>query len=81
MRKACLLLGVLVALLTGCEAAAPGPQFNDVSTDKYGCTYLIDEQTGVVYLEFRSGDLYGITVMLNADGTPVTAKQLELEQP
>ena len=39
--------------------------------------YVVDVNTGVVYLCFDSG-LYrhGITVMLNRDGTPVTAEQL-----
>lgn len=31
---------------------------------------LIDKKTGVCYLEYKQGYKYGITVMLNADGTP-----------
>ena len=31
---------------------------------------LVDKKTGVCYLERRTGNQYGITVMLNADGTP-----------
>lgn len=41
--------------------------------------YVVDNRTGVVYLEYNSGRRYGITVMLNADGTPVTQDQLKLE--
>ena len=37
--------------------------------------YMIDEDTSVVYL-LRNGVKGGITVMLNADGTPVTEDQL-----
>lgn len=39
--------------------------------------YAVDVNTGVVYLCFDSGMYrHGITVMLNRDGTPVTAEQL-----
>lgn len=31
---------------------------------------LVDKETGVCYLERKIGYQYGITVMLNADGTP-----------
>lgn len=39
--------------------------------------YAVDERTGVVYLLFEAGKRAGITVALNADGTPVTKEQLE----
>lgn len=41
--------------------------------------YIIDANTGVVYLEAYGINRYAITVMLNADGTPVTAEQLGVE--
>lgn len=44
-----------------------------------GYAYIIDKNTGVVYLRFVSGHQRAMTVMLNADGTPVTAKQLGIE--
>lgn len=31
---------------------------------------IVDKETGVCYLEMSGGYHYGITVMLNADGTP-----------
>lgn len=31
---------------------------------------IVDKETGVCYLEMSGGYQYGITVMLNADGTP-----------
>lgn len=41
--------------------------------------YLVDKRTGVVYLEsIRHGDRV-MTVMMNADGKPMTAKELGLE--
>ena len=38
--------------------------------------YAVDNRTGVVYLSFRYDRGGGITVMLNADGTPVTIDQI-----
>lgn len=47
----------------------------------WGYHYLIDKNTNVVYLEYYDTvthkGFYGVTVMLNADGTPVTADQLD----
>ncbi|MBR2994921.1 hypothetical protein IKF32_03340 [Candidatus Saccharibacteria bacterium] len=42
-------------------------------------SFLVDKGTGVVYLYYNGYRQAGITVMLNADGTPVTAEQLGLE--
>lgn len=38
--------------------------------------YSIDKNTGVVYLSYDAYRRHAITVMLNPDGTPVTADQL-----
>ena len=38
--------------------------------------YIVDTTTGVVYLQYNGS---GITVMYNADGTIVTADQMDLE--
>lgn len=35
-----------------------------------GYTILVDKQTGVCYLERKTGRQHSITVLLNADGTP-----------
>ena len=40
--------------------------------------YLVDNRTGVVYLEYSFGRQCGISVMLNPDGSPVTRDQLGL---
>ena len=45
----------------------------------YGYSYLVDKNTGVVYLKYYGHRSTAITVMLNADGTPVTADQIGLE--
>lgn len=41
--------------------------------------YLVDRNTGVVYLCYNATYQHSITVMLNADGTPVTAEQLGIQ--
>lgn len=40
--------------------------------------YTVDKNTGVVYLSYDGYRRHAITVMLNADGTPITAEQLGL---
>lgn len=53
------------------------PNILDLSDTESGYYYyVVDVNTGVVYLCFDSYYHYGITVMLNRDGTPVTAEQL-----
>ena len=41
--------------------------------------YIVDKNTGVVYLCYVNVYRYGISVMLNRDGTPITAEQLEIK--
>lgn len=41
--------------------------------------YVVDKNTGVVYLCYTSVYRYGMSVMFNRDGTPVTAEQLEIK--
>lgn len=54
------------------------PNILDLGDKENGCCYyyVVDMNTGVVYLCFDSYSRHGITVMLNRDGTPVTAEQL-----
>lgn len=47
-------------------------------TDSYDYFYVIDNNTGVVYLQFIGFRRAGITVALNADGTPVTVDQIAI---
>ena len=47
----------------------------DTGTNTY--YYAVDERTGVVYLMFKGLYCGGVTVALNADGTPVTKEQLK----
>lgn len=48
--------------------------------DSYDYFYVIDNNTGVVYLQFNSFRRAGIIVALNADGTPVTIDQIKAER-
>lgn len=38
--------------------------------------YIIDKNTGVVYLAYDAYQKYGITLMVNRNGSPITAEQL-----
>lgn len=58
-----------------------GPNILKIS-DKYGVYYyLVDLNTGVVYLAYNGYQRFGMTVCVNADGTPVTADQLGIATP
>jgi hypothetical protein len=50
---------------------------SDIANGSY--YYLIDQNTGVVYLGYYSYQRCAISVMLNRDGSPVTAEQLKIE--
>lgn len=39
-------------------------------------SYIVDKNTGVVYLYYEGNNRAGLTVMVNTDGTPITADQL-----
>ena len=89
MRKVIAILPLFALLLAGCDMGTAGTKVSsqtsdlritvyaaDASSSKY--YYVVDNRTGVVYLEFEGYCRGGITVMLNPDGTPVTKDQLEL---
>ena len=38
--------------------------------------YAVDENTGVVYIEYNAYNAHGITVAFNADGTVMTKDQI-----
>lgn len=54
------------------------PNMVQVGTQPY-YYYMVDKNTGVVYLEYTAGYHCAMTVMFNADGSVVTAEQLGLE--
>lgn len=93
MKKILFVLLAMLLLLTGCSEpegiAMPETYAQDISPsilrtgdttrNDDGYCYLVDKNTGVVYLEFYSVHRYGITLMVNADGTPITAEQLGIK--
>lgn len=90
MKKLLVVLSVLViALLTGCKGQAPAdygdtedyelPNVTSIleSNMGVGYNYLIDNNTGVVYLEYNGvNGGHAITVMFNADGTLMKEKDI-----
>ena len=94
MKKYGIALALCAVLLTGCrknisEATSDYSNHvvpNIVELGKGGGIgeyyyYSIDRNTGVMYLSYNSYHRHAITVMLNADGTPVTAEQLGIDCP
>lgn len=91
MKKIIACVCISVLLLTGCNGVSRNtvePQSNispriKVYSDNFGNEYqwwyVVDENTGVVYLQFEGVHQGGITPLLNPDGTPVTKAQLELK--
>lgn len=53
--------------LSGCSQTEEGPVYGFVST-------YVDPETGVNYMEFKSGDAGGICVRVNADGMPYVSE-------
>jgi len=93
MRKYWIVLALCAVLLTGCSKNA-SEATNDYSnhvvpnivelgniTGGGGGYYYysIDRNTGVMYLVYDALNRRAITVMLNADGSPVTAEQLGID--
>jgi len=79
----CVLAMALLCLFCACcHGSNAQDDYSDYITPSiirlgnYGYYYAVDKRTGVVYLEYEGFYRHAITVMLNADGTPVTAEQL-----
>ena len=71
-----LILVIAIILLVGCaevEYAEADTQINYIQDDRC-CRIIVDKKTGVNYIVFS--DLYqgGLTVRLNADGTPYVSE-------
>lgn len=79
-----LIIIVIASVLSGCSrnkgdeklAADISQRFIEVAdhisfTDKYDYSVFVDSETKVMYLVIYGGYRAGITVILNADGTPM----------
>ena len=78
---------LLIVSLTGCHGVkAKNGLEEDYSpigypnVTEYGDSvyfYIVDNNTGVVYLSYRDGYRQGITVMLDENGDPITVDDLK----
>ena len=84
--KRFLLMVITVCVLTSCAPSNVVTNGYSISTpnllqfklDEH-YSYIVDKNTGVVYLEYDGYYRHALTVMLNADGTPITAEQLGIK--
>ena len=83
--KRIMIILLSMLLLTGCMANVDEPIVSDqnitpnlmtTSDNDLYFYYVVDRNTHVVYLAFDAFRRAGITVLLNADGTPVLAEDL-----
>lgn len=78
MKKLILAAILASVMLTGCSISKDVNDFTTEGSFEYDAFgYFVDEHTGVVYIKYNGGNRGGITVALNADGSPVTKEQLE----
>ena len=92
MRKtiAIICLTAMLFMLAGCKEgqSKSTPRYSseynipDISilakdVGSYNYFYVLDNKTGVIYLQFAYYNQAGITAALNADGTPITIDQLK----
>lgn len=52
---------------------------DDIGVGGEAYYYIIDKNTGVVYLAFDAYGRHGLTLMVNRDGSPITAEQLGIK--
>ena len=87
MFKRFLILALLIVSLTGChgvkakegleEGYSPIGYPNVTEYGNIGYFYIVDNNTGVVYLCYGDGYRCGITVMLDENGDPITVDDLK----
>lgn len=65
-----LILVIAIILLVGCAETTEADTQIDYIQDEWGIKIMVDKETGVNYILFRGNKRGGITVRLNADGTP-----------
>lgn len=61
------------------KSQKPQPNIYETGIGLPGYSYIVDKNTGVVYLYYSGAQRAGLTVMVNTDGTPITADQLGIE--
>ena len=86
----CVIISCIALAATGCAKSYTShanpvsgitiaPEIDDLSGTNHGGNYyyIADRNTGVVYLCYEFSRRAGLTVALNADGSPVTVDQLK----
>lgn len=54
----------------------PVPNISSYAGNDGTYSYIVDKNTGVVYLQYTGIHATAISVMLNPDGTPIMAEQI-----
>lgn len=80
MKKAIVLSAILTIFLSGCCFATKNNESElyerfEVVEQEGMCRIIVDNETGVLYFYDRSAHQSGLTVLLNADGTPMTLEE------
>lgn len=88
-RAKLILIALVVTIVFGCAGCGDNslvakgymapPNMTIYTNDGGAFYYAVDNNTNVVYVVFDFYNKGGITVMLNADGTPVLADQIGLK--
>ena len=65
------LLLIAILCISGCSSTDTGNLVVDISNTKI----FVDSETNVMYTWYKSGYGAGMSIMLNADGSPKTYKQ------
>ena len=76
MKKLLCLLSLIIFLTLNNAYGASHFEGGISAEGRGASSRIVDKNTGVVYLGYMGYYRYAITVMLNTDGTPVTAEQL-----
>ena len=73
MKKLILMALLLSCLLTGCVPQEDSDNYTTPNVYWVDCDgsfdYVVDRDTGIVYLIYKFGHCYGITPFYNSDGT------------
>lgn len=65
-----LILVIAIILLVGCAETTEADTQIDYIQDNWDYTIVVDKETGVNYIKYWDTRAGGLTVRLNADGTP-----------
>lgn len=65
-----LILVIAIILLVGCAETTEADTQKNYIQDDWDYTIVVDKETGVNYIKYWDARAGGLTVRLNADGTP-----------